>query len=203
MHEFLEGFFLQSSLIFALGAQNIFVLESGLQKCRPLLVATICSICDIAMITLGVIGSASLFIRFPEFKLIVNGLGILFLGYYGVGKLISGLRDTSFTFRTNPVARSSKKVVTLAMGFSLLNPHVYLDAFVLIGGYSAKFPELLRRVAFGAGAGTFSVLWFSGLSFFAYKMSFFLNNSNAMRIISILSGIILLALAWNLSAKSF
>ena len=36
---FLEGFLLQASLIFALGAQNLFVLESGLKKQHPRVVS--------------------------------------------------------------------------------------------------------------------------------------------------------------------
>jgi L-lysine exporter family protein LysE/ArgO len=69
MNQFIEGFLLQASLIFALGAQNLFVLESGLKKQRNLLVALICSICDATLIAVGVAGAASIFVQVPTLKI--------------------------------------------------------------------------------------------------------------------------------------
>jgi L-lysine exporter family protein LysE/ArgO len=39
---FLEGFLLQASLIFALGAQNLFVMESGIRRHYHLTVSFVC-----------------------------------------------------------------------------------------------------------------------------------------------------------------
>ena len=48
------GFFTGLSLILAIGAQNIFVIEQGLKKQYILLVCLICSISDLILIFLGI-----------------------------------------------------------------------------------------------------------------------------------------------------
>ena len=84
---FLEGFLLQASLIMALGAQNLFVLESGMRRQYHLTVSFVCFLCDLTIIMLGVMGAATLFHHFPEFKIVVGIVGIIFLLQYGIGKL--------------------------------------------------------------------------------------------------------------------
>ena len=49
------GFFTGLSLILALGAQNIFVIEQGLKRQYTFLVCLICSISDYILIFLGII----------------------------------------------------------------------------------------------------------------------------------------------------
>ena len=71
---FIQGLLLQASLILALGAQNIFVLNSGLRRERHLLVSLISSICDTFLIFVGVLGIATFFVQFPILKI---GLGIV------------------------------------------------------------------------------------------------------------------------------
>ena len=50
----LLGFFTGLSLILAIGAQNIFVIEQGLKKQYVFLVCLICSISDLLLIFLGI-----------------------------------------------------------------------------------------------------------------------------------------------------
>ncbi len=88
---FLQGFFLQASLILALGAQNIFVLNCGLQRQRHLLVALLSSLCDMTLILIGVLGVASVFVQVPLLKIGFGVLGVGFLAYYGVLKLKEAL----------------------------------------------------------------------------------------------------------------
>jgi len=199
----LDGFLLQASLIVALGAQNLFVLESGLKRRRHLLVAAICSCFDAALIAVGVVGSASVFGQFPDAKVIFGAVGAAFLAYYGVMKLKEAWRPAPVDASSARGSVSMRETVMLCSAFSLLNPHVYLDTMILIGGYAAKFPELSRRLAFGAGAASFSVLWFFGLSLFASTLSALLNNPRSMRAISLVAGIILLVMSWKFGALTY
>lgn len=194
---FLQGFFLQASLILALGAQNIFVLNSGLRRQRHLLVAFICSLCDTILISIGVLGVATLFVQIPILKIALGVVGVGFLFFYGALKLREAKRGVSFS-GTAQTAATVKQVVLATLGFSLLNPHVYLDTVVLIGGYSSQFDSLRERFEFGAGAASFSVLWFYGLALLASFFSRLLNNPRAMRVVSLLSGLILIFLAYKL-----
>lgn len=191
---FLQGFFLQASLILALGAQNLYVLNSGLHRQNHFLVALLSSFCDMTLILIGVLGVASIFIQFVLLKIIFGIAGVIFLGYYGLLKLKEAFSqnissEVSFTIST------LKQTVLTTLAFSLLNPHVYLDTVVLIGGYSAKFQDIFDRFIFGLGASFFSFVWFFGLVLLASLSNQLVHNQKAMKLISALSGFILIWLS--------
>ena len=54
MNYLILGFFTGLSLILAIGAQNIFVIEQGLKKQHIFLVCFICSISDFILIFFGI-----------------------------------------------------------------------------------------------------------------------------------------------------
>ena len=54
MEYLLLGFFTGLSLILAIGAQNIFVIEQGLKKQHIFLVCLICSVSDLILIFTGI-----------------------------------------------------------------------------------------------------------------------------------------------------
>ena len=83
MEYLLLGFFTGLSLILAIGAQNIFVIEQGLKKQYVFLVCLICSISDLILIFLGIF----LFNYFESFfnssiELILNILLFFFLVHF-------------------------------------------------------------------------------------------------------------------------
>ncbi len=199
---FIQGFLLQASLILALGAQNIFVLNSGLRKQRQLLVAFVSSICDTLLVLVGVLGIATIFVQLPILKAILGIVVVGFLFFYGFLKLKEAKNGFNFLKVSAQVVTARQAVLT-SLGFSLLNPHVYLDTVVLIGGYSSKFSSLFERFAFGIGASVFSAIWFFGLATLASLGSKLLNNSKAMRFVSLISGIVLIGLAFKLGLDVF
>jgi L-lysine exporter family protein LysE/ArgO len=199
MDVFIQGLALQASLILALGAQNIFVLNSGLRRQRHLLVAVVSSICDTILVFLGVLGVATIFVQIPILKIALGTVGVGFLFFYGLLKLKEAKNGMSLALDSKQSA-SFKQALLTTIGFSLLNPHVYLDTVVLVGGYSSKFTDLSDRFYFGLGASAFSTIWFFGLSTFAAMGSRLFNNPKAMRTISLVSGAILVALAIKLGS---
>ena len=195
---FIQGFLLQASLILALGAQNIFVLESGLKKQRHLLVATVCSICDLLLIFVGVLGAATFFIHVPALKFIFGLLGVGFLFFYGALKLkdyFSFTQARASSIEPKAQGASAKQMVLNTLGFSLLNPHVYLDTVILIGGFATQYSELTHRLQFGLGAGALSVLWFFSLAYFASLLGPYLQSEKNMKRVSLISGTILILLS--------
>ena len=54
MSYFILGFFTGLSLILAIGAQNIFVIEQGLKKQFVFIVCAICTLSDFLLIFLGI-----------------------------------------------------------------------------------------------------------------------------------------------------
>ena len=88
MEFLLLGFFTSISLILAIGAQNIFVIEQGLKKQYTFIVCFICSISDCFLIFVGIF----LFYYFDQYftstiELIFNILLLLFLVHFIYSKI--------------------------------------------------------------------------------------------------------------------
>ena len=196
---FLEGLFLQASLIFALGAQNVFVLESGLNKQHPLAISFVCFFCDLVLIMIGVAGAGSLFSSFTQLKVIVGFAGAIFMFQYGVSKIFI-TQDVLSNQQQSFIKQGLKRSVVLAITFSILNPHAYLDAFILIGGYSTKYHILSDRVLVGLGAASFSLIWFLFLSSASSLMKPVFSNVESLRFVTTCSGVVLLFLSFKLGA---
>ena len=119
----LLGFFTGLSLILAVGAQNIFVIEQGLKKQYVFLVCLICSISDLLLIFLGIF----LFEYFRNFftdnvELIFNILLLVFLIYFVISKIKIKYDELKIDFESNTI--SLKNTVIKTLGFTYLNPHV-------------------------------------------------------------------------------
>ena len=122
----LLGFFTGLSLIFAIGAQNIFVIEQGLKKQFVFMVCLICTISDFLLIFLGIF----LFHYFENFftpliELIFNILLLLFLLNFIWGKIKENKKEVKID-DSNHRASFFKTIYT-TLGFTYLNPHVYSD----------------------------------------------------------------------------
>ncbi len=198
---FLEGFLLQASLIMALGAQNLFVLESGMRRHYHLTVSFVCFLCDLTIIMLGVMGAATLFQHYPEFKIVVGVVGIVFLLQYGIGKLRTPKEDVYLSDLLKE--KNLKKSILRAITFSILNPHAYLDGVVLIGGYSSKYSELPMRMTVGLGAAACSLVWFLVLSSASSKMMPVFQNPRRMRWVMGTAGVCLILLSARLSVDVY
>lgn len=190
---FIQGLALQASLIVALGAQNLFVLEQGLARHQHWRVAAVCVACDTLLIAFGVLGAAQVFASAPALKIAIGAAGVLFLAWIGVTKLREGFWDIDAGSSRAGLNRA--RPLAMALAYSLLNPHVYLDTVMLIGGFASQFQALSTRIQFGMGAASFSALWFLGLAGLASRMSALLGNRQARRAIALGSGAILFVLA--------
>jgi L-lysine exporter family protein LysE/ArgO len=195
---FFEGFFLQASLIFALGAQNIFVIESGLRREHHLTVSLVCFLCDFTLIMLGVAGAATLFNHFPFIKIAIGILGVGFLFAYGVQKFRG---HDSVVLSEDNRKKSLVRSIILAATFSILNPHAYLDAFILIGGFAAKYAELESRLLLGLGAAIFSGVWFLTISTLAGKLKELLLNPLRIKTFMQVAGLALILLSGKLGVE--
>ncbi len=198
---FLEGFLLQASLIMALGAQNLFVLESGMRRQHHLTVSFVCFLCDLTIIMLGVMGAATLFHHFPEFKIVVGIVGIIFLLQYGIGKLRRPKED--FFVSDVLKERSLRRSILRAITFSILNPHAYLDGIVLIGGFSSKYSLLPLRLGVGMGAAFCSLIWFLVLSSASGMMMPVFQDPRRMRLMMGTAGVVLIFLSMRLSVDVY
>ena len=134
----LLGFFTGLSLILAIGAQNIFVIEQGLKKNYIFLVCLICSISDFILIFLGLF----LFEYFTTYftkniELIFNILLFIFLIHFIYNKVISLYKSSNFNFENNSLPL--RAIIIKTLGFTYLNPHVYSDTVFFFRKFFKEF----------------------------------------------------------------
>jgi L-lysine exporter family protein LysE/ArgO len=186
---FLEGFGLGATLIIAIGAQNAFVLRQGLLRRHVFITALISFLCDVTLITLGVAGLGVVIEAAPVLLKIMTWGGAGFLFIYGLRSFRNALKPQSLD--TDNFA--DKKVISLrgtvlaVLAFSLLNPHVYLDTLILLGGLGARHPAV-ERPSFILGASTASMLWFFSLAYGASLLTPLFRKSITWRVLDVLIG---------------
>lgn len=158
-----SGFFLGASLIIAIGAQNAFILRQGLMRSHVFTLCLICAVSDALLIIAGVAGLGTLVSQNPGLITIVTIGGAIFLFAYAALALRRALNPAAMTAAPSG-ERDLGKAVAICLAFTFLNPHVYLDTVVLVGGLSARYQDA-ARFAFGAGAVTASFVWFFALGY--------------------------------------
>ena len=178
----LLGFFTGISLILAIGAQNIFVIEQGLKKNYVFIVCLICSLSDFILIFLGIFLFEYLKIYFTKnVELIFNILLLIFLIFFIYNKVISLYKKNNINFENENL--NFKKIVIKTLGFTYLNPHVYSDTVFFLGNFSKNF-LIINKYLFGLGASIASILFFFSLGYLAKFFSSNLVNSNTWKIIN-------------------
>ncbi len=199
MLAFLPGFFAGLSLIVAIGAQNAFVIRQGLTRQHVFVVVAICAIADAALIALGIAGLGAIIQGLPVLLEVVRWFGVAYLTWFGIKSVRSAFKsevmDTSGTQTS-----SMKKVIASVLGFTLLNPHVYLDTVILLGSISNQFAD--NRWMFGFGAMTASVVWFSSIGFGARAASRFMSKPIFWRVLDSLIAAVMFSIAFYLAFAS-
>ena len=176
------GFLTGLSLILAIGAQNIFVMEQGLKKQYIFIVCLICSISDLILIFFGIF----LFEYFSEFftksiELTLNILLFIFLVYFIYNKIRSLYKKSDLNFGNDIL--SLKNIIIKTLGFTYLNPHVYSDTVFFLGNFSKNF-IINDKIFFGLGASLASFLFFFSLGYLAKFFSSYLIDSKTWKTIN-------------------
>ena len=176
------GFLTGLSLILAIGAQNVFVIEQGLKKQYVFLVCLICSISDLILIFLGIFLFEYFKIYFTKnVELIFNILLFIFLIYFIYNKVRSLYKSSEINFENS--ALTLKNIIAKTLGFTYLNPHVYSDTVFFLGNFSKNF-LITNKYFFGIGASIASFLFFFSLGYLAKFFSNYLINSNTWKAIN-------------------
>jgi len=161
---FLQGMALCFSLIVAIGAQNAFVLRQGLRREHVVIIVAFCALIDALLIAGGVMGMAQALGERPAVARLLAWAGALFLAYYGWQALRRARQSNQLDAVQGGDGLSLRAALLQLAGFTFLNPHVYLDTVLLVGGIGAQQPADLRGW-FVAGASSASLIWFIALGF--------------------------------------
>lgn len=158
----ITGFFTGLSLIVAIGAQNAFVIKQGLKREHVILVVALCAISDAVLIFLGTGGLGALLQRQRDLLEVLRWFGVSYLIWFGIKSFRSALNNKSMVASAENPA-SAIKVAMTCLGFTYLNPHVYLDTVIFLGSLANQFQS--DRWIFAAGGSIASVLWFATIGF--------------------------------------
>ena len=183
MEYLLLGFFTGLSLILAIGAQNIFVIEQGLKKQYVFLVCLVCSISDLILIFLGIF----IFEFFSKYfnstvELIFNIALVIFLIHFIYSKIKN--YKTSVNFDTDVTSITVFNILFKTLGFTYLNPHVYSDTVFFLGNFSKNF-LINQKILFGLGASISSFLFFFLIGYLSKFLSKYAQNQKIWKVINI------------------
>ena len=183
MEYLILGFFTGLSLILAIGAQNIFVIEQGLKKQYIFLVCLVCSISDLILIFIGIF----IFQFFSKYfnhviELVFNIALIIFLLHFIYSKIKA--YETEVNFNTNFTSVTALNIFLKTLGFTYLNPHVYSDTVFFLGNFSKNF-NLDQKINFGLGASIASFLFFFLIGYLSKFFSKFASNYKVWKFINL------------------
>jgi L-lysine exporter family protein LysE/ArgO len=199
---FASGLALSLALIVAIGAQNAFVLRQGLRREHVGAVVLFCALADALLIAAGVGGMAQLLGQRPALADALAAVGAAFLFGYGVRALWRARRSAGLHAGGAAGTLSLGRALAQAAGFTLLNPHVYLDTVLLVGSVGAQQAGVLKAF-FVAGAACASAAWFGTLGFGARLLAPWFARPRAWQLLDALIGVTMFALAALLVARLF
>ena len=193
------GFFLGVSLIVAIGAQNAFLLRQGLLRQHVFVLCLICALSDALLIVVGVFGFGTLVSQAKWLIDVVTIGGVIFLFIYGLMAFRRVMSPDAMKAASQGAGNLAKAIAT-CLALTYLNPHVYLDTVVLLGGLSANY-QGVDRAAYGVGAAAGSFVWFFGLGYGARLLVGVFENPKAWQILDFIIGCIMWLIAASLLVR--
>tara|TARA_Y100001970_G_scaffold184399_1_gene224266 strand:- start:228 stop:827 length:600 start_codon:yes stop_codon:yes gene_type:complete len=184
---FIQGFIIGSSLIIAIGPQNLYVINQGLKKNFIFIVVLICSLSDSLLIVCGIYLSNNILSLNPSVITIMKLVGGIWLILYGVNKIKNSRNHVINNKEFNEA--SFTKVVMTTLAITYANPHVYLDTVILLGSISVNFDS---KLYFGLGAILASFVFFFSLGYFSNFLSQYIKSQKVWFYIDNVIGFLML-----------
>jgi L-lysine exporter family protein LysE/ArgO len=184
---FSHGAALCASLIVTIGAQNAFVLRQGIMRSHVGKIVVLCMLSDFILIGAGVGGASALVERYPAFVHAMLYVGLAYLVWFGIGALRRAVKPGHAVLDTTggmaaPMQQRALPILLMTLALTWLNPHVYLDTFLLIGTAGAReVPS--GRLPFALGAMAVSAIWFVLLGYGARALAPLFKRAAAWRVL--------------------
>jgi len=198
---YLQGLALGASLILPLGPQNAFVMNQGVKRQYHLMTASLCTLSDIALICGGIFGGSALLHQSPLLLMLITWAGVAFLLWYGWSALRRAFSGDVDLASDSELKQSRWRIIATMLAVTWLNPHVYIDTFVVLGSLGGQLPTQEARRWFALGTVSASVFWFFGLALMAAWLSPRLRTARAQRAINLLVGAVMWIIASQLALQ--
>ncbi|HHR6052195.1 arginine exporter ArgO [Providencia alcalifaciens] len=195
---YFQGALLGAAMILPLGPQNAFVLQQGSRKQFHLMSALLCALSDTILIIAGVFGGSALLSQSELLMALITWAGVAFLVWYGYEAFRTAMTPDDSVLQLERKMMTRWKVVVTLFAVTWLNPHVYLDTFVVLGSVGGQLESQLRPW-FTAGALTASFVWFFLLAMLAAWFSPILNKPRSQRFINLFVGCVMWFIAFQLA----
>ena len=185
--DFIQGFIIGSTLILAIGPQNLYVINQGLKKNFVFIVVLICSLSDSLLIVCGLYLSNNILSLNTSIITIMKLIGGIWLILYGINKIKNSRQHEIKSNEFNEA--SFTKVVFTTLAITYANPHVYLDTVILLGSISINFDS---KLYFGLGAICASFVFFFSIGYFSNFLSQYIKSPKVWFYIDNMMGFLML-----------
>ena len=185
--DFIQGFIIGSTLILAIGPQNLYVINQGLKKNFVFVVVLICSLSDSLLIVCGIYLSNNILSLNTSIITIMKLIGGIWLILYGINKIKNSRQHEIKSNEFNEA--SFTKVVFTTLAITYANPHVYLDTVILLGSISINFDS---KLYFGLGAICASFVFFFSIGYFSNFLSQYIKSPKVWFYIDNMMGFLML-----------
>lgn len=195
---YFQGLVLGAAMILPLGPQNAFVMNQGIRRQYHLMIASLCALSDLVLICGGIFGGSAVLMKSPWLLAIVTWGGVAFLLWYGWGALRTAASSSVELASAQSMKQGRWRIIATMLAVTWLNPHVYLDTFVVLGSLGGQLAEEPKRW-FALGTISASILWFYGLAMLAAWLAPRLRTAKAQRIINAVVGLVMWFIASQLA----
>jgi len=180
-------------LFAVVGAQSAFILRQGILRKHIVPVVATCAAIDAFFIFASVAGLRTLTTALPWLT-----TAVAFLAWYAMKSARRAFAGGGGMGEADSDDGSRRAVLLAAVGFSLINPHFWLDMMV-IGSIAENFGN--ARMAFAAGVVTASCLWLTAQGLGARLLAPLFTKPSTWRVLDGTIAVILSILALTLAVR--
>ena len=188
----MTGFATGLGLIIAIGAQNAFVLRQGLRREYVFPIVLFAAVSDALLIIVGIAGLGALIQGFPLALEVIRYAGAAYLTWFGISAVRRAMKPSTLEAASEGKGTLAGAQLSIA-ALTYLNPHVYLDTVILLGGVANQFND--DRWVFGLGAATASFVWFFSLGYVAKFLSRFVSSPKFWRVLDSFIAVVMFTIA--------
>ena len=170
------------SIIAGIGPQTMNIISHSISKNHAFSVTITAVIADVILILVGCIGIIAI-----ESKALLNIIyltGIIFLSYYCITKILTFFDNRRIRISNKII--SKKQAIINSLALTLLNPLVFVDTIIVIGGNSSRYHGI-NHLSFTLGAVIGDALWLFGIMLISQRFAKQLNRPIIWKIIDLIT----------------
>ncbi|MGE8212917.1 MAG: LysE/ArgO family amino acid transporter, partial [Stenotrophomonas sp.] len=179
-------------------AQSAFILRQGILRQHVIPIIATCFAIDATFILASVAGLRRLTDQLPWLTTVLLWGGVAFLTWYALQSARRAVAGGGGMKLDDNGSQSLRTALMAAAGFSIINPHFWLDMMV-IGSIADNFGD--ARMAFAAGVVTASGVWLTVQGLGARMLAPLFTKPSTWRILDGTIAVILSVLALTLAIR--